>query len=210
MTIPEHVLSAFQVDGEVASTPDAAWGEAKKFGRIVISQAAPTAAWSGKVRERIADHLEGVHVARPVRATDGRFVVAGFVANEFSPGAPAARVDEAVAAALALVAAFVVTMLYSRAVLTELNQQIAAQTNALADAQSENTRLSAQLDAKVSLRNVEEYATQALGMVSIDKSQITYVDLSEGDKIELTMDSPRLSLIDRIRVAISNAKNPEG
>ena len=102
MTIPEHVLSAFQVDGEVASTPDAAWGEAKKFGRIVISQAAPTAAWSGKVRERIADHLEGVHVARPVRATDGRFVVAGFVANEFSPGAPAARVDEAVAAALAL------------------------------------------------------------------------------------------------------------
>ena len=96
-----------------------------------------------------------------------------------------------------------------RAVLTELNQQIAAQTNALADAQSENTRLSAQLDAKVSLRNVEEYATQALGMVSIDKSQITYVDLSEGDKIELTMDSPRLSLIDRIRVAISNAKNPE-
>ena len=113
------------------------------------------------------------------------------------------------AAALALVAAFVVTMLYSRAVLTELNQQIAAQTNALADAQSENTRLSAQLDAKVSLRNVEEYATQALGMVSIDKSQITYVDLSEGDKIELTMDSPRLSLIDRIRVAISNAKNPE-
>ncbi len=94
------------------------------------------------------------------------------------------------AAALALVAAFVVTMLYSRAVLTELNQQIAAQTNALADAQSENTRLSAQLDAKVSLRNVEEYATQALGMVSIDKSQITYVDLSEGDKIELTMDSP--------------------
>ena len=112
-------------------------------------------------------------------------------------------------AALALVAAFVVTMLYSRAVLTELNQQIAAQTNALADAQSENTRLSAQLDAKVSLRNVEEYATQALGMVSIDKSQITYVDLSEGDKIELTMDSPRLSLIDRIRVAISNAKNPE-
>lgn len=113
------------------------------------------------------------------------------------------------AAALALVAAFVVTMLYSRAVLTELNQQIAAQTNALADAQSENTRFSAQLDAKVSLRNVEEYATQALGMVSIDKSQITYVDLSEGDKIELTMDSPRLSLIDRIRVAISNAKNPE-
>ena len=113
------------------------------------------------------------------------------------------------AAALALVAAFVVTMLYSRAVLTELNQQIAAQTNALADAQSENTRLSAQLDAKVSLRNVEEYATQALGMVSIDKSQITYVDLSEGDKIELTMDSPRLSLIARIRVAISNAKNPE-
>ena len=102
MTIPEHVLSAFQVDGEVASIPDAAWGEAKQFGRIVISKALPTAAWSGKVRERIADHLEGVHVARPVRATDGRFVVAGYVANEFSPGAPAARVDEAVAAALAL------------------------------------------------------------------------------------------------------------
>ena len=112
-----------------------------------------------------------------------------------------------VAAVLAILVAVVVTMLYSRAVLTELNQKIDRQKTLLDEAISEQTRLTVALEAKVSLRNVEEYATQKLGMTTMDKSQIIYVDLGEGEKIELTDESPKMTLLDRIKMAIRNVKD---
>lgn len=99
--IPGHVVAAFQLEGS-GSPVGAPWDFGRKFGNIVVAPASATAAWSGKTREKLADSVTGVHVARPVRATDGRLVVGGFCANEFSPGAPAARVDEAMAGALLL------------------------------------------------------------------------------------------------------------
>lgn len=99
--IPGHVLAAFQLEGAGEPT-SAPWDYGRRFGSVVVAPASPTAAWSGKVREKLGDSLPGLHVARPVRSTDGRLVVGGFCANEFSPGAPAARVDEAVAGALLL------------------------------------------------------------------------------------------------------------
>ena len=97
--IPEHVLSAFQVDG-IAPTPlGDAWDRGARFDHVVIAPATATAAWSAKVRERFSS--PGLLLARPVRATDGRVVVAGFKANEYIEGEPAARADEAIAAALA-------------------------------------------------------------------------------------------------------------
>ncbi|WJY67511.1 hypothetical protein [Corynebacterium auris] len=99
MEIPQHVLSAFQVD-DVASAPvGPAWDNGVRFGRVVVSAAAPTAAWAAKVRERVS--VDGLRVARPVRSTDGRFVVGGFKASEFAEGVVGTRVDEAIAAALA-------------------------------------------------------------------------------------------------------------
>lgn len=97
--IPGHVLAAFQVEGD-GEPVGVAWDNGLRFGRVVIAPASPAAAWSGKAREKISAACEGFRVARPVRATDGRLVVGGYVANEFADGAPAARVDEAVAAAL--------------------------------------------------------------------------------------------------------------
>jgi cell division protein FtsB len=111
-----------------------------------------------------------------------------------------------VVAALSLVALVVVTMLYSRAVLTELDLQISQANANLTEMKSEQTRLAAELESKVSLRNVEEYASQKLGMSTMDKQQITYVDLSEGDKIELTQQSPKKTLLDQIRLAIAKVK----
>lgn len=97
--IPEHVLAAFQV--ERAGKPvDVAWDGGLRFGRVVISPATPTSSWSSKAREKLATSLDGLRFSRPVRATDGRLVVGGFVANEFAEGTPAARVDEAIAGAL--------------------------------------------------------------------------------------------------------------
>lgn len=47
-------------------------------------------------------------------------------------------------------------------------------------------------------------------MLPIDKSQVTYVDLSEGEKIELTSESPKQSLFDKVELAIINVKERLG
>ncbi|MEX3505056.1 hypothetical protein [Corynebacterium sp. LK2510] len=99
MNIPDHVLATFQLDNDAPVPVGAAWDNGLRFGRIVVSRANPTAAWSAKLRYRLS--IDGLLVARPVRSTDGRFVVSGFKANEFAEGAVTSRVDEVMAAAMA-------------------------------------------------------------------------------------------------------------
>lgn len=57
-------------------------------------------AWSAKVRETL--FVDGVRLARPVRSTDGRYVVAGWRADTFVAGTPEPRHDEVVSAAVRL------------------------------------------------------------------------------------------------------------
>lgn len=58
------------------------------------------AAWSARVRETL--FVDGVRLARPVRSTDGRYVVSGWRADTFVAGAPEPRHDEVVSAAVRL------------------------------------------------------------------------------------------------------------
>ena len=97
--IPEHVLAAFQVEAGAPVAAGSAWDNGLRYGRIVVSRAAGYAAWSAKLRDRLS--VEGVRVARPARAIDGRFVVGGYKASEFAEGVVASRADEVIAAALA-------------------------------------------------------------------------------------------------------------
>lgn len=99
MTVPAHVLSAFQLDSETPAPAGQFWDDGLRFGRVVLARATETSAWSGKAREK-AEPPEGLRISRPVRATDGRLIVGGYRATEFAPGEPRERVDEAVAAAL--------------------------------------------------------------------------------------------------------------
>lgn len=101
-----------------------------------------------------------------------------------------------IATVVIAVVGVVVAMLYNRAVLTELNEKINVANALLNEEVTETTRLATEVESKLSLRNVEEYATQKLGMTPMDKSQVVYVNLSEGDKIELTKTSPKRSLSD--------------
>ncbi len=119
--------------------------------------------------------------------------------------ARAAYALKVVAMALALAAA-IAALLYSQAVLSELKAEANTVQNDLRDMESEQVRLSAELESKISMRNIEEYATQKLGMAPLDKSQITYVDLSQGDRIELSSESPKQTLGERLRLAISNVQ----
>lgn len=49
--------------------------------------------------------------------------------------------------------------------------------------QSDNTRLSMELNSLVSLEQIERVAVEQLGLVKLDASEIEYVKLSEGNKV---------------------------
>lgn len=108
---------------------------------------------------------------------------------------------------VAVVVAVVVAMLCGYAEMTEVNTQLSAEKGKLTKVLTENDRLRSEVQAKLSARNVEEYATQKLGMTALDKSQITYIKLNEGDAVELTEESPKPGLVDSIKMALSGSKS---
>ncbi|MEV0436167.1 TIGR02569 family protein [Nocardia sp. NPDC050413] len=98
---PEHVRATFGLR-EVTPVSLGDWDGGWRLGDVVLSPVADhaRAAWSAKVRETLA--VDGVRVARPVRATDGRYVVSGWRADTFIDGAPEPRHDEVVSVSLRL------------------------------------------------------------------------------------------------------------
>ena len=99
---PDHVLAAFGVkDGDPQPLGDD-WDDGWRCGEVVLSQISDhaRAAWSGKARETL--FVDGLRLARPVRSTDGRYVVAGWRADTFVAGSPEPRHDEVVSAGVRL------------------------------------------------------------------------------------------------------------
>ncbi|ALC05235.1 hypothetical protein CDES_03915 [Corynebacterium deserti GIMN1.010] len=105
--LPDHVRDAFQVGAGPAEQLGQVWDYGFRVGNTVFSkvQSPENAGWSSKTRESLKP--EGVRVVRPIRSTDGRFVVAGWRASVFSTGTVSKRVDETVVAALRLADALV-------------------------------------------------------------------------------------------------------
>jgi uncharacterized protein (TIGR02569 family) len=99
---PEHVLVAFGLTGVKPVLLGAGWEGGWRCGEVVLSIVADyaRAAWSARVRETL--FVDGVRLARPVRSTDGRYVVSGWRADTFVAGTPEPRHDEVVSAAVRL------------------------------------------------------------------------------------------------------------
>ena len=97
---PEHVLAAFGLSGVGPVPLGASWEGGWRCGEVVLSMVADNAraAWSARVRETL--FVDGVRLARPVRSTDGRYVVSGWRADTFVAGQPEPRHDEVVSAAV--------------------------------------------------------------------------------------------------------------
>ena len=79
-----------------------AWDGGWRYDDVVLAPVADNAraAWSAKVREFL--DVDGVRLARPVRSSDGRYVVSGWHAEGFITGAPEPRFDEVVSVAVRL------------------------------------------------------------------------------------------------------------
>ena len=76
-----------------------------------------------------------------------------------------------------------VGLLQSQATLTQLTGQIQKTNQQLINAQSDYNYLSGVLDSKTNLKNVEQIAAR-LGLMKLDKSQITYVTLESESTIQ--------------------------
>lgn len=97
--------STFGLRGVEPVSLGADWDGGWRLADVVLTPVADhaRAAWSAKVRETL--EVEGVRLARPVRSTDGRYVVAGWRADMFIDGTPEPRHDEVVSVGTRLHAA---------------------------------------------------------------------------------------------------------
>ena len=103
--LPQHVRTAFGVR-DVPARPIVFGGfPAWRCGDVVIRLVTDKAlaAWSARVLDTL--QVDGVRIARPVRASDGRWVVAGWSACHYVSGAPRPRYHDLVATSLRLHAA---------------------------------------------------------------------------------------------------------
>ena len=88
-----HVRATFGLRGVRDGEPH---GPGWRFGEVLLRPVDDhaRATWSAGVRETL--DVEGVRLARPVRSTDGRWVVSGWSADTFLAGESAPRHDEVV------------------------------------------------------------------------------------------------------------------
>lgn len=100
----------------------------------------------------------------------------------------------------AFILMLVVGIVYSQARITELSGEIDATRASLANAQSNYDYLSSTLSSITSRSNIEEIAEGRLGLIKVDGSQITYINLEDQGVIETTA-SDAAKLMDGFRTA---------
>ena len=93
--------------------------------------------------------------------------------------------------------------LYSRAVLATINEDINMKTAELSTLSGEYTRLQTELEGKISLKNIEEYATANLGMMKIDTAQVQYLNLEETETVTIYNTTGENSVAEQVKGFVS-------
>ena len=107
------------------------------------------------------------------------------------------------AVGFACILAIVAAVLYNNVILTELTADIEKAQGQYEQLKTEHRRMQVEIEGKLSLRNVEEIASDQLGMAKMEGYQIEYVDLGGEDQVLLAREQqPTLS--DRISEAFES------
>ena len=85
-----------------------------------------------------------------------------------------------------------VYILFCQMQLTQLTAEASEQSDLLSELQSENVSLTTKQMNSMNMDEVEQYATDTLGMVKMDNSQIEYVELTNPDLVTVADDSMTL------------------
>ena len=84
-----------------------------------------------------------------------------------------------------LAAAVCCLLLYSKAQVSELHNRINASTAELEQIRSDGVRMQSEMDSKLSLKNVEDYAVNVLGLQKVNKGQVEYITLETDSAVTL-------------------------
>lgn len=99
---------------------------------------------------------------------------------------------------LLIVGVLASVLIYNRVLIIEANEEIRQANSQMTILESEGTRLDMEFEGKTSLKNIEDYATQNLGMQKMEKQQVQYVSLSEEEKVVLSKDMVKPNIFQRI------------
>ena len=86
----------------------------------------------------------------------------------------------------AIIAVAVFCMIASKMENSALCNQISDMNRELDIVKSENVRMQAEIDGRTSLKNVEQYATDVLGLQKLEKAQVEYVQMQKDNVIEVS------------------------
>lgn len=100
-------------------------------------------------------------------------------------------------------------VLYGKVETNSLFRDINALEKELKSLQTENITLAAEYEARTSLKNVEDYAENVLGLKKLDKAQIEYVELPGESVIEI-VEAENKNIFVRIRNFINEMREHIG
>lgn len=85
--------------------------------------------------------------------------------------------------------AMIMCTLFSYVQLTELSDSAMQMKKELATLREENQMLQIEIDHKYSAEKIKEEAVDRLGMQKLDKSQITYLNMGSGNRVEIPQET---------------------
>lgn len=106
-------------------------------------------------------------------------------------------------AVVCAITAVVIAIIMGQVQLTELNQQIITAQNELSNQQSVYTQTQMAVQSNLSTSEIQKYAEEQLGMTKASNAQKEFIELSDGDKAEITQDT-KGDIFSQIANAISN------
>lgn len=89
--------------------------------------------------------------------------------------------------------------IYSQVKVDEINREISNVNSKIEVIDSENTRLNMELDSRISLDKVDDYAQNVLGMVKVENYQVSYVDLSGGDTVTISGGKQHKNIVEKVK-----------
>jgi hypothetical protein len=76
-------------------------------------------------------------------------------------------------------------MIYGKVQVSALYTQISDEKSVVDILESENVRMQSEIEGNMSLKNVESYAEDVLGLKKLEKSQIVYIQIQSEDVVQV-------------------------
>lgn len=77
-------------------------------------------------------------------------------------------------------------VIYGKSETNKLYTEIAQASQVQQELESENKRMKTEIEAKMGIKNVEEYAESVLGLKKLDQTQIEYIQIQTDDQVKIS------------------------